>query len=323
MVENRSIKQDPDLAIKCPECCSTQLVSDYERGELICNNCGFVINEGYVDQGPEWRAFDSEQSYSRSRVGSPMTFTLHDKGLSTDIPWRNRDSYGKPISTKIRAQMYRMRKWQKRIKVANAIERNLSRVLQELDRMASNLGIPNSIREMAAVVYRKAAKYNMIRGRSIEGVVAASIYAACRISNVPRTLEEIVLQTGVKRKELGRIYRIMSRYLGLTIAPQKPDDYISRFCSRLELSLDTRNSALVVINIARDGGLISGKDPLGIAAAAIYLASIITGEWRSQGAIAEIAGVTEITIRNRCKEIKKLGSLQRPRKKSPYHQLSP
>ncbi|HKJ97016.1 MAG TPA: TFIIB-type zinc ribbon-containing protein, partial [Thermoplasmataceae archaeon] len=197
-------KENIDEITRCPECSSTQLVRDYERGELICNNCGIVIDESYIDQGPEWRAFDSEQNESRARAGSPMTFTIHDKGLSTDISWKNKDSYGKSIPTRNRAQLYRLRKWQKRIKVSNAAERNLSQALQELERMASNLSIPNDVRETAAVIYRKAVKQNMIRGRSIEGVVAGAIYAACRITNVPRTLDEIAAVTRVKKKEIGR-----------------------------------------------------------------------------------------------------------------------
>ena len=303
MVEEKQEKRKIDEITKCPECGSTQLVRDYERGELVCNNCGIVIDDSYIDQGPEWRAFDSEQNDSRARAGSPMTFTIHDKGLSTDISWKNKDSYGKSIPTRNRAQLYRLRKWQKRIKVSNAAERNLSQALQELERMASNLSIPNDVRETAAVIYRKAVKQNMIRGRSIEGVVAGSIYAACRITNVPRTLEEIASVTRVKKKEIGRTYRIMSRYLKLNIMPSKPDDYINRFCSRLKLSMDARKKATEILKLARDNDLTSGKGPTGVAAAAIYIASLMTGERRTQRAVAEVAGVTEVTIRNRYKEL--------------------
>ncbi|MEM0156115.1 MAG: transcription initiation factor IIB [Thermoplasmataceae archaeon] len=303
MVEEKQEKRKIDEITKCPECGSTQLVRDYERGELVCNNCGIVIDDSYIDQGPEWRAFDSEQNDSRSRSGSPMTFTIHDKGLSTDISWKNKDSYGKSIPTRNRAQLYRLRKWQKRIKVSNAAERNLSQALQELERMASNLSIPNDVRETAAVIYRKAVKQNMIRGRSIEGVVAGSIYAACRITNVPRTLEEIAAVTRVKKKEIGRTYRIMSRYLKLNIMPSKPDDYINRFCSRLKLSMDARKKATEILKMARDNDLTSGKGPTGVAAAAIYIASLMTAERRTQRAVAEVAGVTEVTIRNRYKEL--------------------
>ncbi|MCX9076225.1 MAG: transcription initiation factor IIB, partial [Candidatus Methanoperedens sp.] len=177
--------------VECPECGSHTLVHDYERAELVCNECGLVVDADFIDQGPEWRAFDHDQRMKRSRVGAPMTYTIHDKGLSTMIDWRNRDSYGKSISSKSRAQLYRLRKWQRRIRVSNATERNLAFALSELDRMASALGLSRNVRETAAVVYRKAVEKNLIRGRSIEGVAAAALYAACRQCNVPRTLDEI------------------------------------------------------------------------------------------------------------------------------------
>jgi len=302
-MENEQKKKNIEEIEKCPECGSTQLVRDYERGELICKNCGLVIDESYIDQGPEWRAFDSEQTESRARAGSPMTYTIHDKGLSTDISWKNKDSFGKSIPTRNRAQLYRLRKWQKRIKVSNAAERNLSQALQELERMSSNLSIPQDVRETAAVIYRKAVKQNMIRGRSIEGVVAGSIYAACRITNVPRTLDEIASVTRVKKKEIGRTYRIMSRYLKLNIMPSKPEDYVNRFCSKLKLSMEARKKATEILKMAEDNDLTSGKGPTGVAAAAIYIAALMSQERRTQRSVADVAGVTEVTIRNRYKEI--------------------
>ena len=156
----------------CPECGSHHLVRDYERGELLCEDCGLVLDDQFIDQGPEWRAFDVEQGEKRARTGAPMTYTIHDKGLSTEISWKNKDSYGKSIPTRNRAQLYRLRKWQRRIRVSNATERNLAFALSELDRMASAMGLPRNVRETAAMIYRKAVNKNLIRGRSIEGVVA-------------------------------------------------------------------------------------------------------------------------------------------------------
>src|SRR6058998_4354534 len=172
----------------------------------------------------------------RARTGAPMTYTIHDKGLSTTIGWKNKDSYGKSIPTRNRAQLYRLRKWQRRIRVSNATERNLAFALSELDRMASGMGLPRNVRETAAMVYRKAVNKNLIRGRSIEGVVAASLYAACRQCNVPRTLDEIANSSRVGRKEIGRTYRFMTRELKLKLMPTKPQDYVSRFCSELKLT---------------------------------------------------------------------------------------
>jgi transcription initiation factor TFIIB len=212
MPKNPRKVEEAEEVTRCPECNSTHLRFDYERGELVCDECGLVIDDQMIDQGPEWRAFDMEQGEKRARTGAPMTYTIHDKGLSTTIGWKNKDSYGKSIPTRSRAQLYRLRKWQRRIRVSNAAERNLAFALSELDRMASGMGLPRNVREAAAMIYRKAVNKNLIRGRSIEGVVAASLYAACRQCNVPRTLDEIAGSSRVGRKEIGRTYRFMTTY---------------------------------------------------------------------------------------------------------------
>ena len=230
-VKEHEKKAEDHTETVCPECGGRQLVHDYERAELVCQNCGLVIDDDFIDRGPEWRAFDHDQRMKRSRVGAPMTFTIHDKGLSTMIDWRNRDSYGRAISSKNRAQLYRLRKWQRRIRVSNATERNLAFALSELDRMASALGLPRNVRETAAVVYRDAVDKNLIRGRSIEGVAAAALYAACRQCSVPRTLDEIAEVSRVSRKEIGRTYRFISRELGLKTAPHLTD----RLCAAVLL----------------------------------------------------------------------------------------
>ena len=177
--------------MKCPDCGSTYLSRDHSRAEVICKNCGLAIDDDLIDYGPEWRAFDSDQREKRARTGAPMTYTIHDKGLSTMIDWKNRDSYGKSIPTRNRAQIYRLRKWQRRVRISGAIERNLAIALSGLDRLASSMSLPRTVRETAAMIYRKAALKKLIRGRSIEGVSAAALYAACRQCNVPITLDEI------------------------------------------------------------------------------------------------------------------------------------
>jgi transcription initiation factor TFIIB len=299
--KNPKIKVDE--VTRCPECNSVHIVRDYDRGELVCESCGLVLDEQFIDQGPEWRAFDTEQGEKRARTGAPMTYTIHDKGLSTEIGWKNKDSYGKSIPTRNRAQLYRLRKWQRRIRVSNATERNLAFALSELDRMASGMGLPRNVRETAAMIYRKAVNKNLIRGRSIEGVVAASLYAACRQCNVPRTLDEIAAASRVGRKEIGRTYRFMTRELQLKLMPTSPQDYISRFCSELKLSGEVQSKSIEIIKNANDKELTSGRGPTGVAAAAIYIASILCNERRTQREVADIAGVTEVTIRNRYKEL--------------------
>jgi transcription initiation factor TFIIB len=293
---------------RCPECGSTHLSRDYNRGEFVCEGCGLVLDDQMIDQGPEWRAFDMEQGEKRGRTGAPMTIAIHDKGLSTEIGWKNKDSYGKSIPTRNRAQLYRLRKWQRRIRVSNATERNLAYALSELDRMASGMGLPRNVRETAAMTYRKSVNKNLIRGRSIEGVVAASLYSACRQCGVPRTLDEIANASRVGRKEIGRTYRFMTRELNLKLLPTRPQDYISRFASELKLSGEVQSKALEILKEAHDKELTSGRGPTGVAAASIYIASILCNERRTQREVADVAGVTEVTIRNRYKELtEKLG----------------
>ena len=300
-------KEDPvdyeEAMIECPECGSHNLIHDYERAELGCEDCGLVIDDAFIDLGPEWRAFDADQRTKRVRVGAPMTLTIHDKGLSTMIDWRNRDSYGKSISSKNRAQLYRLRKWQRRIRVSNATERNLAFALSELDRMSSALRLPKSVREAGAMIYRRAVENNLIRGRSIEGVSAAALYVSCRQCSVPRTLDEVGAVSRVDRKEIGRTYRFISRKLGLKLQPTSPIDYVPRFCSSLDLTGEVQSKAIEILTQAGDKELTGGRGPTGVSAAAIYIASIICGERKTQREVAEVAGVTEVTIRNRYKEL--------------------
>ena len=294
---------DVEELTECPECDSEHIVRDYKRGEVTCRNCGLVVDDQVIDQGPEWRAFDSEQNERRARGGAPMSVMVHDKGLSTDIGWGGRDINGNNVPTQNRAQVYRMRKWQKRSRVSNATERNKAMALAELDRMASRLDLPKTIRETAAVTYGKAVDARLIRGRSIEGVAAASLYAACRICENPRTLDEIGEASRTGRKEIGRTYRFMVRELRMKIPPTKPEDYIPRFCSGLDLDAEVQAKAYELIAAAQEKELTSGRGPTGIAASIIYIASVLCGKRRTQREVAEVAGVTEVTIRNRYKEL--------------------
>lgn len=298
----------PEKHKKCSECGSVKLVRDYERAELVCAGCGFIIHDKIMDMGPEWRAFDQEQRERRGRVGAPMTFTIHDKGLSTMIDWRDRDSHGKDLTPKRRAQIYRLRKWQRRIRVSDATERNLAFALSEIDRMSSHLGLPRNVREAAAVIYRRAVEERLIRGRSIEGVAAAALYAACRECKVPRTLDEIAEVSRVTKKEIGRSYRFIARELLIHLRPTSPTDYIPRFGSELGLSGEVQSKAIELLKEATKKGLTSGRGPTGVAAAAIYIASVLYGERRTQRDVADVARVTEVTVRNRYKELcEKLG----------------
>ena len=287
----------------CQECGSGDLIRDYEAGELVCESCGFVISTTLFDQGPEWRAFDEEQREKRTRVGAPLTWTIHDKGLSTAIDWHDRDVYGRKLAPDQKARVYRLRKWHRRSKVSGATERNLAYALSELTKIAYKLTLPKNVLETASVIYRRVVRKRLIRGRSIQGVAAASVYMACRQCDVIRTLEEVSEAAHISKKEGGRNYRFLLRKLETKVPPVEPQNYISKFVSQLTLSGETESIAMMILNKATELKLTSGRGPAGIAAAATYIASTLTDERRTQGEIARGAQVTEVTIRNRYKEL--------------------
>jgi transcription initiation factor TFIIB len=299
------IEVDENLSIDNNVCseCGKSIFFDENRGLLVCEECGLVHSEKHIDRGPEWRAFDADQKKKRTRTGAPMTYMIHDKGLSTMIDWKNRDIFGKEIPAKLRGQIYRLRKWQSRIRVSDATERNLTFALSELDRMASNLDLQKNLRECSAKIYRDAVEAHLIRGRSIEGVAAASLYAACRMYKIPRTLNEIADVARVDKKEIGRSFRFISNELMLNLNPTKPIDFLPRFISELQLTTKCHKTAKAVIRMAEERGLTSGRGPTGVCAAAIYTATILTKERRTQRKVARITGVTEVTVRNRFSEL--------------------
>jgi transcription initiation factor TFIIB len=299
------MKERPEIeeTNKCPECNSSHIIKDYSRAELVCDNCGLVVEEELFDYGPDWRAFDNEQREKRAHTGAPVNYMLPDKGLSTTIGWSNKDFHGKSIPNKNRAQVYRLRKWQKRTRVNNTTHRNIAIALASLDRLTSRMGLPRAVRENAAMIYRKAAMKNIVRGRSIDGVAAAALYAACRQCQVPRTLDEVSDAANIPRKEIGRNYRYIVRELGLKLMPPTPEDYISRFCSALKLSPKVQAKTLQMLKDFADLELTTGRGPTGVAAASLYITSVLCGERRTQREVADVAGVTEVTIRNRYKEL--------------------
>ncbi len=287
----------------CPECGSSRLMKDNESAEIVCMSCGYVVVTKLANQGPEWRAFDAEQRAKRARAGAPATFTIHDKGLSTTIDWHDRDVHGQRFPQGQKAQIYRLRKWQRRIRVSDATERNLAFALSEMSKIANNLNLPRNILETASVIYRKAVKQRLIRGRSIQGVTAAAIYVACRQCGVARTLEDISQASQISKKEVGRSYRFLIKKLHYFIKPVKPSQYITKFCNQLTIQGKVEEIAHKILFAAKELKLTSGRGPTGIAAASSYIASVLTGERKTQREIAEIAQVTEVTIRNRYKEL--------------------
>jgi len=295
-------EEAPEDELICPEC-SGRLVSDTEHGETVCADCGLVVEADEIDRGPEWRAFDSAERDQKSRVGAPTTNMMHDKGLSTNIGWQDKDAYGNSLSSRQRQKMQRLRTWNERFRTRDSKERNLKQALGEIDRMASALGLPDSVRETASVIYRRALDEDLLPGRSIEGVSTSALYAAARQAGTPRSLDEIATVSRVEKSEVARTYRYVARELGLEIRPADPASYVPRFASDLDLSEESERRARQLLETAKKEGVHSGKSPVGLAAAAIYAAALLTNEKVTQGAVSEVADISEVTIRNRYHEL--------------------
>ncbi|MEF8904603.1 MAG: transcription initiation factor IIB [Haloarculaceae archaeon] len=306
----REKQEDEDVApedeLVCPEC-GGRLESDTEHGEVVCGDCGLVVEEDEIDRGPEWRAFDAGERDQKSRVGAPTTNMMHDKGLSTNIGWQDKDAYGRQLSTRQRQKMQRLRTWNERFRTRDSKERNLKQALGEIDRMASALGLPENVRETASVIYRRALADDLLPGRSIEGVSTASLYAAARQAGTPRSLDEITGVSRVEKDEIARTYRYVVRELGLEIQPADPESYVPRFASDLGLSDEAERRARQLIVTAREEGILSGKSPVGLAAAAVYAAALLTNEKVTQSQVSDVANISEVTIRNRYKELLEAG----------------
>ena len=282
---------------KCPECGSINLVYDEQKGEIICKDCGLIIEEKMVDTGQDLRGqFDKAEK--KGRGGAPMNMQKFDKGLTTNVGEIS-DIY--KLESGQTRKFLRLKKWQER--VSTSIERNLRLAMAELRRVASFLNLPNVVRDEASRVYNFVLQRGLVRGRSMESVIASCIYAACRSYDIPRTLDEIANASDVERKEIGRTYRFIVRKMGVKVKPSSPKDYISRFASILHLSPKTQNDALKILRKADVSELTSGRGPAGIAAAALYVSALLNNEKRTQREVADVAGITEVTIRNRYKEL--------------------
>ncbi|NIR87679.1 transcription initiation factor IIB [Candidatus Bathyarchaeota archaeon] len=309
MQKGETQKQSAD---KCPECGSTNLIHDYDTGETICGGCGLVLREQMMDKGPEWRAFTQEEKASRSRVGIPTSYSVHDKGLSTAIGRVDRDAFGRKLPLSTRLQMWRLRKWQIRSRVHSSVDRNLAQAMAELDRLSDKIYAPEPVKEKAAVIYRKALDKGLVRGRSIAAIAAASLYAACRTSETPRTLREVAEASLVDKKDVARCYRLLLRELDIRMPIADPLTYVSKIAESTGISGPTQGLAIKILREAKRKRAASGKDPMGLAAAALYIACLQNNEKKTQKDIAEAAGVTEVTVRNRYKSLKRNLKLKLP-----------
>lgn len=286
--------------VVCTECGSTKIVRDIIAGELVCGDCGLVVEENIIDRGAEWKAFTYKEELERA--GGPTRYSHFDKGLSTVIRI-DRDAFGRPLSPEVRRQMWCLRRWQVRSRVHASQSRNLSQAMNELQRLCEKLNISPSVQEMAAVIYRKALNEGVVRGRSIAGMVAGSLYVACRYTKIPRTLREITKASLRDQKEISRAYRVIVHTLKMKMPIDNPINYVTKIAEKAGVSGDVEGLAIKIIRDAVSKHAALGKDPTGLGAAALYIASRLKKEKTTQSHLAKAANTTEVTIRTRTKDL--------------------
>ena len=288
----------------CARCGKNSLLTDNDTGEEFCSKCGYVFSEKSNEMGPEWRSFQNHADSNPARTGSPSSLLMHDKGLSTIINPLNKDAGGKPLSTTMRNTIERLRTWDNRSRTHESADRNLQQALNELTRLRDKVAISANVLEKAAYLYRKALEKKLVRGRSISAMIAASLYAACRETQTPRTLKDVADAANVKRKDIARCYRLLYYELELKMPVVNSIQCIARISSKLDLSEKIKRHAIKVLQEAQENKESSGKDPMGFAATALYVSCIKNGNAITQRDLADAAGVTEVTIRNRLKGLK-------------------
>ncbi len=279
-------------------------VTDNESGETFCTRCGFVITEKLQESGPEWRSFASDEHGDRARTGAPTSLTMHDMGLATIINPVNKDASGRPLSATMKNTIERLRTWDSRSQVQEPTDRNFRQAFGELNRLKDKLAISDAVIEKAAYIYRKALEKGLVRGRSISTLMASSLYASCRDTETPRNLKDVEQAANIKKKDIARCYRLLVNELDLRMPVTDSIQCIARIASRVGIAEKTKRYAVTVLKQAQENEISAGKDPMGLAAAALYLSCVKNGEDRTQHNIAKAANVTEVTIRNRYKGLK-------------------
>ena len=291
----------------CNRCGKDSLITDLENGEIFCAKCGFVVTQKPEEMG--WNSFEED----KVRTGAPTSLTIHDRGLSTIINPVNKDASGKPLNSIMKNTIERLRTWDSRSQAQEPVDRNFRQAFSELNRLKDKLSVTDAVIEKAAYIYRKALDKGLVRGRSISALMASSLYAACRETSTPRNLKDIDKAANIKKKDIARCYRLLVKELELKMPVMNSISCVARIGSKINASEKTKRYAIKVLNKTEKHEVSAGKDPMGLAAAALYLAcrntQVKNDETKTQRDISEAAHVTEVTIRNRYKGIKE--SLER------------
>ena len=288
-------------------CKKNSLITDSTTGEIACSNCGTVILENSVDIGTENVGTTKEEYILNSRVGGKISLKMADMGLATIIESKNKDSTGKTLSAENKRVFYRLRIWDRNSRSAST-EKSYHKAFTMLDGIRSKLGLPESVVEETAYLFRKIVSKKILSGRSTVVMLCATVYIACRITNTPRTIQDVANAGNVKRKNLQRIYRFLIKELNIYPDTYNPSEFITRLSNAINASEKTRRRGLRILGQAQRKGISTSKNPMSMAAAAIYLALIKNQEKIPQLKIASKSGISAVTIRDRAKEItKKLG----------------
>ena len=293
----------------CSECKST-LVDDMQNGEIICSGCGIVVADQIVDSGPETISSNLEDKMKLARATGQTTYSQHDLGITTEISMGSKDFSGKTINHEVSNQMRNLRKWQQRVRISSPKERRLANVLAKMGETCNSLNLSKNVLETASMIYRNLDGHVDVKGKSVVSMTAATIYIACKQCDVVRSLEEIcrgicpAKDVKSKTKLAAKYYRTMVMEVGQLSAPVVTmDKYISKIANMTQTEVRVERLALEIAEKTKDSNISDGKAPNGIAAAYLYVSSVLLGQNVLQRDVSSIAGVTEVTIRNRCKEI--------------------
>jgi transcription initiation factor TFIIB len=289
----------------CSLCKSENLITDTQSGEVICSKCGMVISDKIQDTRPESGMFPNttEKSKERARTGMPTSLAFSDMGLSTVIGKINRDASGSKIEPSMLSTMHRLRTWDFRTQVSTSADRNFRLAFTELHMLKDKLGLPDSITEKTAYIYRKAQQRNLARGRSVSVILTAAIYIACREAGVPKTLKEIAVANNIKRKLVAKAYRVLISELGVKLPTCDPIKCVVKVANKANIDEKTKRQAIEIMDDVTKREISAGKDPMGLAATVLYISCVKTGENITQRDIAQAAGITDVTLRNRFKDL--------------------
>lgn len=292
-------RADKMINTRCTDCGSNKIAEKYRDGIVVCTACGLVLDR--IIESSSSPIYNKEDMQNKSTSGPPISILRADYGLSTDISSTSRDAYGGKISSLTRQKMRRLRWVNSRTSKSEI--RNLRTALRELKRLAASLNLPQETQSTASFFYRRALKAKLIRGRSINSMIAAAVYLAARKHNFAIVLKDLEESSSVDKKIIARCMRVYMMELKIKPKISNALDMIPRLSSKLELTQETENQAREILADARRGKLDVGKSPMSIAAAAIYLACLRTGERRTQQMVADAAMTTPVTLRNRFRAI--------------------